>query len=402
MPRPLNVLHVIATLAGGGVERLLVKSLTVLNRTDFTHQVCCISGGGVYEEELRSLEVPCWVLKRRARFDPTVILQMVRLMRRAHIDVVHTLNFTANAWGRLAAKLAGVPRVIAHERGTAWTESAVMRQVDKSLYRFTDLWLANSEAAAVMLKEHVRVPAGRIRVVYNGLPEPSAIHSGGSLLRERLGIDPRVPLVGAVGRLVFGKGHLFLLRAIPFVWQAVPETHFALIGDGPLRSYLEAEAHRLGLLTEGKVHFLGFLLDAANLMQEMDLLVHPAIYESLGNVLIEAGLARLPVVASEVDGCSEVVVHGETGLLVDCVLPVGCVRVPGASPLPNVVVDGRTQALRPPLAPHPEALAEAMVRLLQNPQVRYQMGRQARDRARRVFSVERYARDLERAYRGDL
>lgn len=402
MTRPLNVLHVTSSLAGGGVERLLVESLAVLKRTSFAHQVCCVSAGGVYEERLRSLGVPYWIMRRRARFDPTVISQMARLMRRERIDVVHTLNFTANVWGRVAAKLANVPRIIAHERGTAWIESAVMRLVDRVLYRFTDLLLANSEAAKIVLTQHVGLPADRIRVVYNGSPAPAETCGDGSSLRERLGISPEVPLIATVGRLDTPKGHIFLLRAIPSIWQSMPETHFALIGEGPLRGYLEDEAHRLGLPDKGSVHFLGFSLNAPDLMKEADLLVHPAIREPLGNVLIEAGLAHLPVVASNVDGCPEVVVDGETGVLVDCTLPVEHVPTPGASPLPAVVVDGRTRSLRPPLGPAPERLADAVVGLLRDPQLRHQMGERARERAEQVFSLERYARDLENAYRGNL
>jgi glycosyltransferase involved in cell wall biosynthesis len=155
-------------------------------------------------------------------------------------------------------------------------------------------------------------------------------------------------------------------------------------------------------LGEGKIHFPGFLPDAVNLMPEMDLLVHPSIRESLGNVFIEAGLSRLPVVASNVDGCPEVVVDGETGVLVDCTIPVGHVDAPGAAPLPAVVVDGKTLTLRPPLGLNPEALAEAISKLLHDPQLRRRMGEKARERALRLFSLERYVRNLESAYRGDL
>lgn len=398
---PLKVMHIIANLGAGGVQRLLIKSLAVLDRITFAHSVCCVSSGGVYEEELRALGVPYWIMKRRARFDLTVIFQMARLMRHEHIDVVHTLGFTANAWGRVAAKLARVPRIIAHERGTAWTESALMRIVDRALYRFTDLLLANSEAARIVLTQHIRLPPDRIQVVHNGMPEPEPSQHGPSL-RQALGIDRNVLLIGTVGRLDTPKGHTFLLQAIPHAWQSVPEIRFAIIGDGPLRGYLEAEAQRLGLLDDGQVQFLGFLDNGPNLMQEMDLLVHPAIRESLGNVLIEAGLAHLPVVASNVDGIPEVVVDGETGLLVECTAPVEYVPAPGAAPLPVIVVDGRTRALRPPLGPDPKAFAAAIVELLSDPKRRHQMGERGYERTQRCFGLKRYARILELAYRGEL
>jgi glycosyltransferase involved in cell wall biosynthesis len=396
------VLHVVADLGAGGVERLLLKSLDVLDRKNFTHQVCCISGGGIYENELRSSGIACWTMNRRFRFDPTVVFQMASLMRRERIDVVHTLNFTANAWGRVAAILAGVPRLIAHERGTAWSENGPMRWVDRSLYPFTHLWLANSRASKIVLTQHVGIPEDRIRVVYNGLSETSGSNADRTSLRQRLGIGPGVPLIGCVGRLDTPKGHTFLLRAMPGVWRKIPEARVVFIGDGPLRGFLDTEAQRLDHMKNRNLHFLGFVPNAFDLMPDMDLLVQPSIRESLGNVFIEAGLSRLPVVASNVDGCPEVVVEGTTGILVDCTIPVEYVDAPGAAPLPAVAVDGRTLALRPPLGPDPEALAEAIIGLLLDPHLRRRMGEQARERALRLFSLETYVRNLESAYRGDL
>jgi glycosyltransferase involved in cell wall biosynthesis len=322
-------------------------------------------------------------------------------MRRERVDVVHTLNFTANAWGRLAAKIAGVPRIIAHERGTAWTETAAMRTVDRMLYKITDLMLANSEAAKIMLIETINLPADRLRVIHNGLPSPREMSSSKvKPLRKLLGIDLQTPLVGTVGRMDTPKGHSFLLKAIPLVWEQVPDAHFVLIGDGPLRGYLQELAHKLELFSSKKFHLQGFTPNAPCFLKEMDLLAHPSIRESLGNVLIEASLTGIPAIASSVDGCPEVIVNGQTGLLVECTQTVTYVGGLGASPLPATVVDGRTRQLRSPLGPSPEDLASAIVKLLQDPYRREQMGLQARARAERLFNIQRYVRDLENAYRG--
>lgn len=140
--------------------------------------------------------------------------------------------------------------------------------------------------------------------------------------------------------------------------------------------------------------------NAPDLLHDLDLLVHPAIRESLGNVLIEASLNQMPIIASNVDGCPEVVVDGQTGTLVDCTQPVSYVDAPGASPLPAVVVDGDTRQLRPPLGPNPEDLASAIVQILKTPHLREQMGNRARTRSETLFNIERYVRDLEDAYRG--
>jgi glycosyltransferase involved in cell wall biosynthesis len=391
-------MHVISSLAGGGVERLLVKSLSLFNKDKFCHMVCCVSKAGIYESDLRSISIPYWVMNRRTRLDPGLVFQMAKLMRQQRVDIVHTLNFTANAWGRVAARIAGVPKLIAHERGTAWTENAIMRIVDRALCPYTDLWLANSQAAKIVLTQHLGLPAARIRVIYNGVPQPPKLRANKHSLRELLGLGPDLPLVGNVGRLDVHKGHIYLLRAISLVWEAFPSAHFVILGDGPLSSYLKYEAQKAGLFDNKQLHFPGFFLDAPEKMREFDLLVHPSIHESLGNVIIEAGFARLPVVASNVDGIPEVILDRETGILIDCALPVESLHNHGASPLPKVVVDGTSRKLHPPFAPSPQPLAQSIIKLLEDPQMRQKMGDKAHQRAQALFSLKRYVFDLENIY----
>lgn len=398
MSSPPRVLHVVPSLEGGGVERLLVKSLALFDQEKFTHRVCCITKGGVYEPELRSLNVPYWIMKRRFRFDPSIVYQMAKLMRKERIHIVHTLNFTANAWGRLAAKFAKVPKIIAHERGTAWTENATMRRVDRYLEPITDLWLANSQAAETMLTQHIGISSQHIQVIPNGLPEPKVSPQAQNSLRGSLEIGPEEPILGTIGRLDTPKGHMFLLRSIPTIWESIPGAHFVIIGKGPLESALRDEAERLGVLKSKQVHFLGFVMDAPQKMHNLDLLIHPSIWESFGNVIIEASLASVPVIASNVDGIPEIIINGETGALIDCHDPVEFIPAPGASPLPEVVVDGKSRKLRPPASPSPDVLAQAVIKLLDDGDMRLRLGENGRERAKVYFSLDRYVQDLENIY----
>ncbi|MFO7540901.1 MAG: glycosyltransferase [Chloroflexota bacterium] len=398
MKRPLNILHVIANLHSGGVQHLLVKSLARLDKTAFHHHVCCVTEGGVYQAELEAMGIPVWIMSRQGRFSPDLMRQMARLMRRQKIDLVHTLNFTANAWGRVAAILARVPRLIAHERGTAWTDNRMMRIVNRALYPFTDLMLANSEAARIVLRHHVGLPDSRLKVIYNGLPLPES-HRPAVNLRHTLSIAADVPLIGAVGRLDTPKGYPFLLQALPYIWQEMPAVQAVIIGTGPLAQPLRQLAADLGLLGTGRLHFMGYVPDASAALPQIDLLLHPAVRESFGNVLVEAGFAAVPVVASSVDGCAEIIVHEETGLLVDCTEAVEYLPAPGASPLPEVVVDGRSRTLRPPLGPNPQTLAAHTVSLLRDSARRQYLGEKARERTTRLFTLDRFVAELEAVYR---
>lgn len=397
--RPLNIMHVTSNLNSGGVQHLLVKSMAIIDRERFNHTICCVSGGGVYEEELQQIGIPYWIMNRHARFDPSIPFQMARLMRQEQVDIVHCLNFTANFWGRIAAKIASVPYIIAHERGTGWTESAMMRFADRQLYRITDIWLANSAAAKQILIQRVGIPDERIRVIYNGLLVRNSTYYLHGQLRQQLAIDAETPLVGTIGRLDTPKGISFLLESIPLVWETNPETHFVIIGDGPLRTHLEAYAAKLNLFNDNKLHFFGFLADADAIIPDLTLLVHPAIREAFGNVLIEASVAKCPVIASNVDGCAEIIINGVTGILVENSIPVTFIVATGVSPLPHYVVDGRTRQLRPPLGIAPTVLAEAIVTLLREPDLCQKMSEAAHSRAVEMFSLKRFVSDLEDVYK---
>jgi len=400
--KKLNILHVTANLHSGGVQHLLAKSLAIIDRENFTHYVCCISEGGFYEAEIQSLGISCWIMNRHHRFDPSIIAQIAKLMQRLQIDIVHTINFTANTWGRIAAKIAGISTIIAHERGTAWTENATMRFVDRLLYPITDLLIANSKAAYTILTQHVGVSTKRLRVIYNGLPENPSNFQTSHLLHHQLGLKPDHLIVGTLGRLDTPKGIQFLIKIIPKIVEVFPKVNFVIVGDGPLRDYYELLAQSMGLFDQNLVSFLGFIPNASKLLPEFDILVQPSIRESLGNSLIEAGLKGCPVVASNVDGCPEVIEHEKTGLLVNCNHPVTKIIAPGASPLPKVVVDGETRTLRPPLGPNPNDLAQAIIRLCNNAELRHLMGTNARQRTQRLFSLKRYVSDLENIYRGSI
>jgi glycosyltransferase involved in cell wall biosynthesis len=398
MIRKKRILHITASLHPGGVEHILAKSLAILDRENFSHQVCCISDGGYYKAEIESSGIPCWIMNRHYRFDPSIIAQMALLMKRKQIDIVHTLNFTANTWGRIAAKIAGVSKIIAHERGTAWTETRFMRFFDRSLYPVTNLLLANSKAARVMLTQHIGLSISRLRVLYNGLPMKPLHDRPSHLLRHQLGLESDYQIVATIGRLDTPKGIQYLIKIIPTIVEKYPNVHFVIIGDGPLRNYYQALSHSLGLFDQNLISFMGFVPNASKFLSEIDILVQPSIRESLGNTIIEAGLWGCPVVASNVDGCPEVIENEVTGLLVNCDVPVSKINEPGTAPLPNVVVDGKTRKLRPPFGPNPNELSEAIITLCRNSKLREQLGSNARNRTQNLFSLKRYVSDLENIY----
>jgi glycosyltransferase involved in cell wall biosynthesis len=281
---------------------------------------------------------------------------MFALSQRLHdeqVDVLHTHTLAAaNALGRLAARWASIP-VVSHlhienhfRLSTRW------------LLRFADNATARLAAAHVAVSEDTKrayerqgYPSG-IEVVYNGV---SLDGEGARGVRAELGIPDGAPLVGEIGRLCDVKGQRELIVAL----AQVPEARAVLVGadleqGGAFQTALEHEAERLGV--RDRVVFAGRREDAHAVLAALDVLALPSWTEGLPLVALEAMAQRRPVVATPVGGTPEVVVDGETGLLV------------------------------PPR--DPDALAAALRRLLDDADLRRRMGEAGYERVRERFSAD--------------
>jgi len=174
------------------------------------------------------------------------------------------------------------------------------------------------------------------------------------------------PVVACIGRLSEQKDPCLLLRAASCVLKEIPETLFAFAGTGPLAETCQAEAARLGIAE--RVRWLGWLDDTRPLLARMDVMALTSRWEGMPNVLLEAMACRKPVVATEVGGCPEIVVHGKTGFLVPW--------------------------------NDPEAFAERLIRLLSSPQLRTDFGMAARTRVEQKFSIQSMVEANEKLYEG--
>jgi glycosyltransferase involved in cell wall biosynthesis len=188
--------------------------------------------------------------------------------------------------------------------------------VDRLIGRFVDRYIAVSEANARYLVEEKRLPARKITVIHNGcdVSRFETAHHPPSGLRESLSIRPADPVILVLGRLEPQKGHRILLEALPEVLRHFPRAHLVCVGEGALRGELESRVRDLGL--SGAVHFVGYQRNVADWLAVADVSVLPSFYEGLPLAAIESQAAGRPVVATDVDGTPEVVVHGQTGLIV--------------------------------------------------------------------------------------
>jgi glycosyltransferase involved in cell wall biosynthesis len=239
---------------------------------------------------------------------------------RAHpVDLLH-FNDTGCEPAVLAARLAGVPAITgtlhvlpSYEPGQSDLAHRCIEQVSM---RCLDAAVAVSEFTRQAWLRRTHVDPGRVRVIYNGFDmdafQPARPQQA---VRAKIGVPAGCPVVGMTARLHGMKGHVYLLRALPRVLEAVPDAHVVLAGDGGLRQALEQQARGAGIAD--RVHFLGHRTDVADVTQVYDLAVLPSVsLETLGYALMEAMVLRKPVVASRFSGIPEVVAEGVTGTLV--------------------------------------------------------------------------------------
>lgn len=321
-----------------------------------------------YAAQVRAAGVPVEQIPIRRDLDPALWRDLVARLRDVQPDVVHTHLFHADLYGTLAARRAGVPCVVSSRHNDdKFRRYLPVRWLLRALWRRTDAGIAISDA---IRRFSIGVEGARpdqIRTIYYGL-DPATVDAPAGMrteLSEQIGAPPDALLVGSVCRLIEQKGLLDGLRGFAQVARDVPEAHYVLAGDGPLRGALEADAVRLGV--GDRVHFLGWRDDARAVMSALDLLLAPSLWEGFGLVFLEAMALGVPVLST-------------------------CV-----SAIPEVVIDGQTGWLVPPR--DVGAIAAALREALEHPPLLMARGRAGRKRLETLFTVDRMVEQTVDVYR---
>jgi glycosyltransferase involved in cell wall biosynthesis len=312
----LKVLQLIPTLDRSGAEKQMVLLAAGMPRDRFQVEAATLTRLGPLEAELRAAGIPVTNIGKRWKVDPFAATRLTRFLKARRFDVVQTWIFAANAYGRLAAHRARVPIVITTEMAVDLWKGKVEKWVDRRLTPWCDRLVGNSQAV-VEFYRGLGVPDDRLVLIYSGIAdeEPPAVDPAD--VRAEFGFEASAPLVFFAGRLAEQKRIGDLLKALDLLQHVQPELRTLIAGDGPLRRSLEQTARDYELT--GRVRFLGHRDDVPRLMAASDIVVLPSAYEGLPNLVLEAMRFRKPVVATAAPGTTEVVVDGQTGVLV----PVG-------------------------------------------------------------------------------
>ena len=338
----MRVLHVHRIGGIGGSERHLLTLLPALSERGLdVHFLGLDDTSRAPDPFYEALTVPFERMPAPRDFDHRLALQVRQATRSA--DLVHTHLVHADVYGALGARL-----LVSTKHNDDPFRAGAFRYVERALARRASRIVAITDALARFQVERVGLPANKIEVIHYGLDQLPA--AWGTNAADDLPDDAKVLL--AVCRLEPQKGVDVAVHALPAIVTRHPEARLVVLGEGPERQTLETLARSLDV----PLHLPGRVPDVAAWLRRADVLVHPARWEGFGLALLEAMLASLPIVASRVSSIPEIVIDGETGLLV------------------------------PP--DNPDALARAITDVLDNPS---DYGAQGRQRAHAEFSVARMA-----------
>lgn len=319
---PIPVLHLVDCLNPGGTEQQLLAQLRHVDRARFRPLVGSFHEGGVLLPEVTGLGVPVTAFPlRHSLAHPNTALQIGRiawLCRRESVRVIHAHDFYGNLLAVAAAPLCGA-RVIVSRRDLGHWLSAWQTQALALACRLADRVIANAHSVARHDAERLSLPLSRVRVVPNGIdlerfdrlaalaPDPPI-----PLLDDAEARDRTLAVVSNMNLL--DKGHGDVLVALALLAQQGLPLHLLLVGTGAQRPRIAERVAELGL--SERVHFLGLRRDVPAILARVAATCLPSWAEGFPNAVMEAMVARRPVVATRVGGCPELIDDGVTGLLV--------------------------------------------------------------------------------------
>ena len=311
----LNVLQVCDHLGWEGsrmhgVKRLFGWMIPRFDPARFSVSLVSLRKRDLSEETLDALGIDITYLQR-SRFDPATLTDLLKIIDRKRIDILHMHGYGATTFGRAAAAVRRLPTIL-HEHANLTDTPWYQKVADRALEPFTDIAIAVSKSTAEFVTRARLVPARKVKVVYLGAPldEFSRPRSADEVAaaRRELGVSPDEIAIGTVTRLHDSKGNEYLIEAARHVLDARGRVRFFLAGEGPLRPRLEAQARALGL--GDRFVFLGFQRDVAAILSAFDITVFPSLWEGTPLTVFETLGMGKPIVSTDADGLLDVLHDG--------------------------------------------------------------------------------------------
>ena len=361
----MRILHV--TTIGLTAQVFLLPLLQRLQREGHEVWLACSDDDNARFVEQQGIAFFPVTIRRTIRpADVRSVLRLRRFMREQRFDLVNTHTAKGGSVGRIAARLAGVPRIVHTMHGITF-HAYLPRPlqccywcIERLLACWTTCYIAVTEVIRRRIVSAGLAPAERVQRIYNGLDlgkfSPDAVQPAARLaLRTQWRVADHTCVIGVVSRLVPDKGLDDALAAFARLQAGNPDTLLVIAGDGPLERPLKAHAAALGIANA--IRWLGWHDNVPELLSAFDIFCLPTLREGFGYAFLEAQAMGLPVVATNIEPLTETMAPNETALLVP---------------------------------PHsPAAVAAALEQLVRDAALRTALGARGRQRVRDLFDQER-------------
>lgn len=363
----LKICYLCSNYVVGGFEKMVQDLFLNLDKNRFDTTVCLLRSKGKFIDMM--LQAPRGQVHLFDLSSPYGVFNTFRLMRflrSGRFDVIHAFGLKGDLITRMMKLLGLKAALVSCVANPDYSNSLIKALTNKISGHLTDTFWADCRFRAADGVKRSNIPQEKIRVIYAGLDAEYLRHEfeDGNSVKQELNIPFDSPVIGSVGDLRFIKGHHLIIKAAPLILQEFPSTVFIFVGS----DFTKGELHRLAQETGfgNHFHFVGFRFDSVRFISAMDVLLQPSLSEGLPRALLEAMSMSKPVIASSVGGIPEIIRDEVNGCLVS----------------PN----------------DPEILAERTCKVLANPSLKIELGKQAYETVKEKFSLERMLQEFESLY----
>jgi glycosyltransferase involved in cell wall biosynthesis len=367
-----HILFVIDNLQFGGGERVFAQVISRLPQNRY--EILLSAHPNEQLPQAVRPRVEFFPLDFSKRHSFSLIPRLSEIIKRNDIKIVHGQGARAEFYARLASRLAGNSKYVStiampvEGFDVGPFRKRIYTLFDRLSERFVDRFLVVSDALReAMIRGH-GIPAEKVTRIYNGIEvehyspqEENGLREG---IRREFNVGEDTIVIGAIGRLVWQKGFDYLISALPELLKRLPRTKILLVGDGPLRGELEVLAEKLKV--EEHLIFTGFRSDIRDILSAIDVLVVPSLLEGFPMITLEGMAMAKPIIATRIDGVTEQIVDGVSGILIP--------------------------------SRDPDAIAQAVVRLSTEKELAQILGSEGRRRVENEFTVEKMVSETEKVY----
>jgi len=373
----INILFLIDTFSGpgAGTEKHLSYLTTKLDKNKFRSVVAYFKGNRDLADILERQGIPSIYLPLERIYSLKAIplgFKIAKIIKENNIDIVQTFHFKSDTYGVLVSRIVGVKKIISSRRDTGDLKKPRQVLLNRFFNRFIDHYIMVSDKVGRKFVATEGIDIGKTATIYNGvdLNKYSMMGNGKAMaVRKSLGIATDAFVIGTTAIFRPEKGYDVFLDGVKKIANDLQNWKVLLIGGGPVYKQCKSYCSSIGL--ENIVIFLGYTKEVEKYLAALDVFcLIPKNNEGFSNAILEAMAMGRPIIATDVGGNAEAVIHNETGLIIP----------------PN----------------DSQSFAEAVLKMYRNPEVRVDMGKKAMKRAEEEFNLDKMVRNHEMLYENML